>query len=101
MKLPIHPADSTCSWANNCAATDSTNGIDFKGEAFLKTATPRRMMAKGEIVDLGNMNAVGLPDRFHPTLPPVDGSSGVIKSFILPGSETGVVSSVFGCICSD
>ncbi|KAF9034688.1 hypothetical protein BDZ89DRAFT_505666 [Hymenopellis radicata] len=84
--------DGPSYWANNCAATESTNGVDFKGEALkTQTATPRRMMAKGDIRDLGNSNAVGLPDKFHPTLPPVDGSSGVIKSFILPGSETGVM----------
>jgi len=36
--------------------------------------------------------AVDLPDRYLPTLPPTHGSTGVIKSFILPGNKTGVVS---------
>ncbi len=35
--------------------------------------------------------AVGLPGPFLPTLSPTDGSTGVIKSFILPGNKTGVV----------
>ncbi|KAI9438203.1 hypothetical protein H4582DRAFT_2076810 [Lactarius indigo] len=35
--------------------------------------------------------AVGLPDRFLPTLPPTNGSTGVIKSFILPENKTGVM----------
>ena len=35
--------------------------------------------------------AVGIPGPFLPTLRPTDGSTGVIKSFVLPGNKTGVV----------
>ena len=35
--------------------------------------------------------ALGLPDRFLSTLRPLHGSTGVIKSLILPGKKTGVV----------
>ncbi len=34
---------------------------------------------------------VVLPGPFLPTLKPTNGSTGVIKSFVLPGNKTGVV----------
>lgn len=77
------------SWASNCAANDATNGVDLKN---LRTAKPARRLAKGEIVDKSNSSAIDLPPRFQPTLPPVAGSGGVIKSFVLPDKKTGVVS---------
>ena len=49
------------------------------------------MLAKGSIADLSLKNAVGLPPRFEPTLPTVNGSEGVIKSYILPDNKTGVM----------
>lgn len=82
------------SWANNCAATDATNGVDFKGASF---SPPPRRLPRADIIDKGESSAVGLPHEFEPTLPPVNGSTGVIKSFILPDSKTGVVRV---CICS-
>jgi hypothetical protein len=69
---------------------ETTNGIDYKGSASGKKTTSVRRM-KAEIVDAAPSYAVGLPDPYLPTIPPVTGSSGVIKSFILPGNETGVV----------
>ena len=50
-----------------------------------------RKLARAAIVDKSNNNAVGLPPQFIPSLPPANGSTGVIKSFILPGNKTGVV----------
>jgi len=44
------------------------------------------------MIDLSQTNAVGLPDKYIPTLPAVDGSGDVLKFHILPGSKTGVVS---------
>lgn len=38
-----------------------------------------------------NATAIDLPSEFIPTLPPTAGSGGVIKSYILPGNETGVI----------
>lgn len=77
------------SWANNCAATEDTNGVDLKSAAF-REASARQ--PRGVIIDKSTSNAVGLPTQFQPTLPPTDGSTGVIKSYILPGNKTGVVS---------
>ena len=80
------------SWEVNCAANDQTNGQDLRTiiGTNARRATPKR--ARASIIDASQKNAVGLPGPFLPTAPPVDGSGGVIKSFILPDNITGVVS---------
>ena len=85
------------SWEANCAANEQTNGIDFKdGSQLSKLSVKKtRKLAKANIRDLsGPKNAVGLPPQFEPTLPRVNGSEGVIKSYILPDKKTGVVRGV-------
>lgn len=77
------------SWDANCAANEETNGVDLRSSASLRGQVKR---AKAEIVDKDPGSAVGLPGPFIPNLPPASGNSGVIKSFILPGNKTGVVS---------
>ncbi|KAI0372476.1 hypothetical protein BV20DRAFT_1050796 [Pilatotrama ljubarskyi] len=80
-------------WALNCAANEGTNGVDFKNSAQLEKlkANRSKKLARAAIVDNSAKNAVGLPSQFEPTLPPVNGSEGVIKSFILPDKKTGVM----------
>ena len=51
-----------------------------------------KKLAKGNIVDLSQKVSIGLPSQFEPTLPTVNGSEGVIKSYVLPDGKTGVVS---------
>ena len=85
-----------CSWANNCAANSGTNGIDFKNAAQVAKLTSdaplrTRKLAKASVVDLSQKVSVGLPSQFEPTVPTVNGSEGVIKSYILPDGKTGVV----------
>lgn len=74
------------SWAGNCVANEFTNGVDLK--SFVQ---PARRLAKADIIDKSNNSAIDLPPRFQPNLPPIAGSTGVIKSFILPDKKTGVV----------
>ncbi|KAF9011868.1 hypothetical protein BDQ17DRAFT_793629 [Cyathus striatus] len=81
--------DGPSFWEANCAANDATNGVDLKGGSSFRKAT--RKLAKAVIIDKSNQNALGLPDPFHPSVPPVNGSTGVIKSFILPDKKTGVM----------
>ncbi|KAI0267484.1 hypothetical protein BC834DRAFT_982168 [Gloeopeniophorella convolvens] len=81
-------------WANNCAANNATNGVDRKitgppSDARLQPEQPR--LARAAIFDASPSTAVGLPGPFLPTLTPTNGSTGVIKSFILPGNKTGVM----------
>ncbi|KAI0672323.1 hypothetical protein C8Q78DRAFT_1077857 [Trametes maxima] len=80
-------------WNANCAPKSDTNGVDFKSSAQLASLTQKRArkLAKAAIFDHQAKNAVGLPSQFEPTLPPVNGSEGVIKSFILPDKKTGVM----------
>ncbi|KAG6836074.1 hypothetical protein H0H93_011655 [Arthromyces matolae] len=85
--------DSKSFWEINCAANEDTNGVDLKSSQASLTkavATPRRL-AKGNIIDKSNSKAIGLPPQFIPSLPFVAGSEGVIKSFLLPDNETGVM----------
>ncbi|KAF9467146.1 hypothetical protein BDZ94DRAFT_1249683 [Collybia nuda] len=78
--------DGASFWESNCAANEFTNGVDLK--SFVK---PARRLAKADIIDKSNLSAIDLPPRFQPNLPPVAGSGGVIKSFILPDKKTGVM----------
>ncbi|KAH9854585.1 hypothetical protein C2E23DRAFT_817092 [Lenzites betulinus] len=79
-------------WAINCAAQPGTNGVDFKDDAQLqKSSGGSRKLARAAIVDSSLKNAIGLPSEFQPTVPSVNGSEGVIKSYILPDKKTGVM----------
>ncbi|THH27364.1 hypothetical protein EUX98_g6832 [Antrodiella citrinella] len=82
--------DRASFWTANCAANEATNGADQRPTgSSARRATPRR--ARAAIIDSSLKNAVGLPSPFLPTAPPVNGSTGVIKSFILPDNITGVM----------
>lgn len=81
------------SWANNCAANNMTNGVDVKQEGLGRFANRNgRLMARAVIRDTAPSNTIGLPQPFQPSLPQVNTSAGVIKSYILPDKKTGVVS---------
>ena len=79
---------TTQSWANNCVADDTTNGVDAKEDSFSVPSSVRR--PKAEIIDSSSA-AFGLPAEFQPALPLAPGSEGVVKNFILEGNKTGVV----------
>ncbi|EPQ51893.1 hypothetical protein GLOTRDRAFT_47956 [Gloeophyllum trabeum ATCC 11539] len=84
--------DSASYWGNNCAANNATNGVDLLASSGLKEREERtRRLARAVIVDKSQTSAVGLPDPYLPTAPPVNGSTGVIKSFVLPDNKTGVM----------
>lgn len=85
------------SWENNCAANGATNGVDLKGGGVLRNAVRKngRPLAKASIRDVAPGKAIGLPPQFQPSLPQVNTSAGVIKSYILPDQQTGVVCSVY------
>ncbi|KAG6816400.1 hypothetical protein H0H87_006312 [Tephrocybe sp. NHM501043] len=86
--------DKASFWAANCAATSLTNGIDLKANQVKTKAVASvnsRRLAKGDIIDKSNSNAIALPPQYVPSLPPVAGSGGVIKSFVLPDKKTGVM----------
>jgi hypothetical protein len=87
--------DKNSYWANNCAATNETNGQDYKDSAAkAKAAGSGKSFAKqpmGYIIDATPGQAVGLPPQYQPSLPTVGGAAGVIRSYILPGNTTGVI----------
>jgi hypothetical protein len=76
------------SWANNCEATNTTNGVDYYDS---DTAADPRLVRAALLDTTEKKLAVGLPDPYLPSLESVKGSAGSIKSYILPGNNTGVV----------
>ncbi|KAH8990807.1 hypothetical protein EDB92DRAFT_724534 [Lactarius akahatsu] len=78
-------------WANNCAANNKTNGVDLRSSVGGAQSRPR--LARAALRDPAGQpkTAVDLPSPFLPTLSPTNGSTEVIKSFILPGNKTGVM----------
>lgn len=88
------------SWAKNCAPNAQTNGVDYKNtgemEKLMKRSPERaRKMAKASRIDKQKV-AVGLPSQYEPTAPKLNGSEGVIKSYVLPDGKTGVVRARLG-----
>lgn len=79
------------SWANNCAANNKTNGVDkmpSPGDASLD----QQRRTRAARIDLSHPNTrISLPNLSQSDLTSTNGSTGVIKSFILPGEKTGVV----------
>lgn len=89
------------SWANNCAATDTTNGAVINpGEGSLETQRqPQPRLARGALAPVKSA-AIEVPEDFLPTLTPTNGSTGTIKSYILPGNKTGAVRVHHYCLVS-
>ena len=84
------------SWANNCAANNETNGVDYltQGAAVASgkshaTRQPRAALAAR------NSLGVGLPSQFYPNLTSVAGGD-ILWSYVLPDKKTGVVR-IFVC----
>ena len=78
------------SWANNCAADGSTNGVDRKLTSGA-VQTYAKLRAKGILRPPSE--AIGLPSQFQPSLPPMNGEAHEMVSYLLPDNVTGVVSS--------
>src|SRR5216683_4792568 len=86
--LPVRELTNLFSWANNCVATNTTNGVDQK---TAPSSTKRSAHAQLLNPAAGALSELKLPSLFLPTLPPSDGSVSIMKTFILPGNNTGVV----------
>ncbi|KAL0578818.1 hypothetical protein V5O48_003186 [Marasmius crinis-equi] len=81
--------DKDSFWANNCAATPDTNGVDRRTQ---DTLVPRkRLQPKASIIDKAHSVNIVLPDPFRPNLSQLAGSDDVLKNYILPDSNTGVM----------
>ncbi|KAI1787288.1 hypothetical protein LXA43DRAFT_717667 [Ganoderma leucocontextum] len=82
-------------WAKNCVPNSQTNGIDYKNAGEMQKLVARaphraRKLAKATRIDKQKVS-VGLPSQFEPTAPKLNGSEGVIKSYVLPDHKTGVM----------
>ena len=90
--MPTRELTYLFSWANNCAANNQTNGVDYRMSG-VSPDSGSPALARAALLDPStHLNTVaGLSDTFLPTLSPTNGSTGDVKSFILPGNKTGVV----------
>jgi len=79
------------SWKNNCVANNKTNGVDRRSSGPSDFSGPGPLLAQRSALLDHPILALGLPTPFLPTLPLNNGSGGVIKSYVLPGTKTGVV----------
>ncbi|KAI9450194.1 hypothetical protein BJY52DRAFT_199868 [Lactarius psammicola] len=78
-------------WANNCAAKNDTNGKDNSlGSGSIDVGLRRH--ARAARVDLVHPKTrISLQNTVGSTLMPTNGSTGVIKSYVLPRNKTGVM----------
>ncbi|KAF8270052.1 hypothetical protein EI94DRAFT_1723726 [Lactarius quietus] len=84
--------DGPSYWANNCAATNQTNGVDLRSNSSLASQSQSRLvLSVQQGPGVRDDTPIGLPAPSLPTLPPTSGSAGVIRSYILPGNKTGVM----------
>ena len=70
-----------------------THARNCKGALPILAASRQTKRALGNVrpIDKAPGSAVGLPGEFQPTLPALNGSESVIKSYILEDGKTGVV----------
>ena len=79
------------SWANNCAANAATNGVDRGSTQDIDILQHRPKHRPKGIARLPS-DAIGLPAKFQPSLPQVNGNASNMVSYLLPDGITGVVS---------
>ncbi|CCM00765.1 uncharacterized protein FIBRA_02806 [Fibroporia radiculosa] len=79
--------DASSYWANNCAANNETNGVDYRTtEGKTESA---RTYARANLMKSSARAA--FPSQLVPDLPMVNGSSGQIKNFLLDDNTTAVM----------
>ncbi|KAI0289964.1 hypothetical protein BC826DRAFT_1106720 [Russula brevipes] len=85
--------DGPSYWDNNCVATNDTNGVDARSGVGASGHEGRSRLVRSALVNpaTGSEINLGLPSPFSPSLPPTEGSTGTVKSFLLPGNKTGVM----------
>ncbi|KAI0299451.1 hypothetical protein B0F90DRAFT_1810692 [Multifurca ochricompacta] len=75
-------------WAINCAANGNTNGVDRRRTPNSLQLRPR-LQPKG--LSRPPSDAIGLPPKFQPSLPPVNNNASVMVSYLLPDGITGIL----------
>ncbi|KAI0058369.1 hypothetical protein BV25DRAFT_1287154 [Artomyces pyxidatus] len=83
--------DSESYWTNNCAANSGTNGVDKRVSSNLLSQATRRTRLQPVGAARKPADGIGLPAPFQPTLPPTVVSADVMRSYLLPDGQTGVL----------
>ncbi|KAJ3505956.1 hypothetical protein NLJ89_g7141 [Agrocybe chaxingu] len=86
-------------WTNNCLAREDTNGVDLNTMTNQTNITVTRSISpldfrkepRADIIDLSFINPIPLPQAFLPDGVPMPGTSDIIKPYLLPDNETGVI----------
>jgi hypothetical protein len=92
----VHVLFHICfSWSNNCAANKNTNGVDNRSS---QSSSSDPSLSQSNHARAARMDITQPSTRIHPpnniqssALTSIKGTSGVIKSFVLPSKNTGVV----------
>ena len=85
--------DSASFRANNCKATDQTNGFDYYDSSAVEKRTARvpRKHLLNIILDGAPPSDVVLPTELAPTLPQLGGNHSVAQFYYLDETQTGVL----------
>ncbi|QRV98976.1 peptidase family S41 protein [Ceratobasidium sp. AG-Ba] len=84
--------DGPSYWKANCAATNVTNGVDYRGSsAHVKRALIEKKRRPIAEMSAAPVKAVGLPSPYLPSQPDVINGTGVIKAYVLPDKKTGAL----------
>ncbi|KAI0251842.1 hypothetical protein BJV78DRAFT_1125641 [Lactifluus subvellereus] len=80
-------SDMDSYWANNCAASATTNGVDRRSTQDIQHWPKYRPKGIARLPS----DATGLPAKFQPSLPQANGNASSLVSYLLPDGITGVL----------
>lgn len=83
------------SWANNCAANNETNGVDYLTEGATSSRSSAIRQPRAALA-AQTSQGVGIPSQFYPNLTAIAGGD-ILWSYVLPDKRTGVVRSISVC----
>ena len=79
------------SWSNNCAANNKTNGVDRLDSSDASLSQISQARAARMDITHPSTRTHSLNNLQSSALTTINGKSGIIKSYILPSNNTGVV----------
>ncbi|KAH9834923.1 uncharacterized protein C8Q71DRAFT_132075 [Rhodofomes roseus] len=81
--------DAASYWANNCAANNETNGVDYLTQGAAAARSRATLQPRGALA-ASNSQGFGIPSQFVPNLTAIYGED-ILWSYILPDNKTGVM----------
>ncbi|KAI0733286.1 hypothetical protein C8Q72DRAFT_873651 [Fomitopsis betulina] len=81
--------DAASYWANNCAANNETNGVDYLTEGATSSRSSAIRQPRAALA-AQTSQGVGIPSQFYPNLTAIAGGD-ILWSYVLPDKRTGVM----------